>query len=252
MSINKDRVALVTGSGSGIGRAIALALAAEGAALVIQDINMERANETVNIIRERGGRAAAIGGNVACASDCQRFVDFAVETFGTLDILVNNAGIIRDALIHKMEQKQWTDVIDINLSGAFYCTQAAVKVMKTKKYGRIINISSIGYVGYRGQANYAASKAALHTLAQVTAIEYGWCGVTANCVCPGTIATEMTLNCMGGGDNWLNWVKENTLLGKPGTPEDIAYMVCTLAAEEASFITAQAIAVDGGNGHIKI
>jgi len=252
MSIKKGRVALVTGAGSGLGEAIALGLAQEGAIVVCQDLNLETAEKTAAQIREAGGEASAVQGNVANIEDCQKFVDFAVEKYGTLDILVNNAGIIRDALIHKMTPDQWQSVVDVNLSGAFYCTQAAIKVMKERKYGRIINISSIGYIGYRGQANYGATKAGLVALTRTTACEYSWCGVTVNTICPGTIATPMALGCMGGGDNWLNYVKENHPMGHPGKPEDISYMVNALVAEEAHFITAQTIAVDGGFGRIRI
>ena len=252
MSIKKGRVALVTGAGSGLGEAIAIGLGREGATVVCQDINLETAEKTAQTIKDNGGEAIAIAGNVANPEDCEMFVQTCVDKFGTIDILINNAGIIRDALIHKMTIDQWKSVIVVDLSGAFYCTQAAIKVMKPNKYGRIINISSIGYIGYRGQANYGAAKAGLIALTHTTAAEYTWCGVTCNAICPGTIATPMALNCMGGGDNWLNYVKEVHPMGHPGTPEDVSYMVNALVAEEASFITAQTIAVDGGLGRIRI
>jgi len=252
MSIQKGRVALVTGAGSGLGEAIAVGLAREGACVVVQDINQETARAAADQINAAGGRAAAVSGNVASRADCEKFVQFAVEKFGTLDILVNNAGIIRDALIHKMTEEQWQSVINVDLTGVFFCTQAAIKVMKERKYGRIINIASIGYIGYRGQANYGAAKAGVVALTRTTATEYTWCGVTTNCICPGTIATPMALNCMGGGDNWMNYVRENHPMGHPGKPEDVSFMVNALAAEEAGFITAQTIAVDGGFGRIRI
>ncbi len=252
MSIKKGRIALVTGAGAGLGEAIAKGLAREGAIVICQDINETAVNKTVEEIKETGGEAVPVIGNVADQEDCQRFVDTAVELYGTLDILVNNAGIIRDALIHKMTLDQWKSVIDVNLNGVFYCTQAAVRVMKEKKFGRIINLSSIGYVGYRGQANYGATKAAVLALTHTTAAEYTWCGITCNAICPGTIATPMALGCMGGGDNWLNYVKERHPMGHPGKPEDVSFMVNALVAEEAGFITAQAIAVDGGLGRLKV
>ena len=161
-------------------------------------------------------------------------------------------GIIRDALIHKMDEEEWDQVIDVILKGTFLCTQAAIKVMKEKKYGRIINISSIGYIGYRGQANYSAAKAGVVALTRVIAAEYTWCGVTANCICPGPIVTPMALSCMGGNGKWMEYIKSTHPMGHPGQPEDIAYMVNALAAEEASFVTAQTIAVDGGYGRIRI
>ncbi len=252
MSIKAGRVALVTGAGSGLGEAIAIGLAREGAIVLAQDINEESALQTVEKIVQEGGTASAVQGDVSCSADCDRFVATAVERYGTLDILVNNAGIIRDALIHKMTDDEWQKVIDVDLSGVFYCTRAAVRVMKEKKFGRIINISSIGYIGYRGQANYAAAKAGIVALTRTSACEYTWCGITINAICPGTIATPMALGCMGGGDNWLNYVKENHPMGHPGKPEDVSFMVNALAAEEANFITAQTIAVDGGFGRIRI
>jgi NAD(P)-dependent dehydrogenase (short-subunit alcohol dehydrogenase family) len=252
MSIKKGRVAVVTGAGSGLGKAIAQSLAAEGAYVIAQDIDGACAEETAAEIKAAGNEGAAIQGDVSKKSDCIRLVQAAVDTFGTLDILVNNAGILRDALIHKMSEDEWDIVIDVILKGTFLCTQAAIKVMKEKKYGRIINISSIGYVGYRGQANYAAAKAGVVALTRVTAAEYTWCGITANCICPGPIVTPMALNSMGGNGKWMEYIKATHPMGHAGKPEDVAYMVKALAAEEAEFITAQTIAVDGGYGRIRI
>ena len=252
MHIEKGRVAIVTGAGSGIGRGIAIGLAEEGAYVVCADMNLTTAQETVDMIEAAGGVAMAVAVNVSKKADCEAMVQAAVDKWGTVDILVNNAGLIRDALIHKMTEDQWDLVQNVILKGTFLCTQAAIKVMKEKKYGRIINISSIGYIGYRGQANYGATKAGLVALTRTTACEYSWCGVTVNTICPGTIATPMALGCMGGGDNWLNYVKESHPMGRPGEPKDISFMVNALVAEEAHFITAQTIAVDGGFGRIRI
>lgn len=252
MSIKKGRVAIVTGAGSGIGRGIAIGIAEEGAYVVCADMNLASAEETVSTIEAAGGVAMAVMVDVSKKDECEAMVQTAVDKWGTVDILVNNADLIRDALIHKMPPDQWQTVIDMNLSGVFYCTQAAVKIMKEKKYGRIINLSSIGYIGYSGQANYGATKAGVVALTRTTACEYGWCGVTANAIAPGTIATPMALGSMGDSDNWLNYVKENHPMGRPGKPEDVSFMVNALAAEEAGFITAQTIAVDGGFGRIRI
>ena len=252
MSIKKGRVAIVTGAGSGLGKAIAIGLAAEGVKVVAQDLNLSTAEETVGEIKSAGDEATAIQGDVSKSDDCIRLIQATVDAYGTVDILVNNAGIIRDALIHKMTEDEWDSVIDVILKGTFLCTQPAIKVMKEKKYGRIINISSIGYVGYRGQANYAAAKAGVVAITRVTAAEYAWCGITANCICPGPIATPMSLNCMGGNGKWMEFIKSTHPMGHPGKPEDIAYMVNALAAEEAGFITAQTIAVDGGFGRVRI
>ena len=250
MSIKKGRVAIVTGAGQGLGRAIAIGLANEGAFVVSQDINYETVQETVKIIKSTGKEAIAAGGDVAKTEDCENCVNLAVNTYGSLDILVNNAGIIRDALIHKMTDEEWESVLGVIISGTFKFTRAAVKIMKEKQYGRIINISSTGYVGDRGQANYAAAKAGVVALTRVTAAEYTWCGVTANCICPGPILTPMGLSSMKG--KWLEFINSKHPMGHPGKPEDISYMVNALAAEEASYITAQTIAVDGGFGRIRI
>jgi len=260
MSIKKGRVALVTGAGSGLGRAIAQGLGAEGAYVVCQDFNPVTAKETADMIIAEGGVADSVQGDVSNSADCDRFVQFCVERFGGLDILVNNAGIIRDALVHKMTDEQWQKVIDVNLSGVFYCSRAAVQVMKeanrnrpeNERYGRVINMSSIGYIGYRGQVNYGATKAGVIAMTRTMTAEYTWCGITFNAICPGTIKTPMSMNCMGGGDNWLNYVKKVHPMGHPGEPSDIAYMACALCAEEAGFITGQTIAVDGGLGRVRL
>ncbi len=244
MHIKKGRVAIVTGSGSGIGRGIALGLAEEGAYIVVADANLDSAQETVRMIEEAGGTAMAFKVDVRVREQCDQMVSAAVEKWGTVDILVNNAGLIRDALIHKMTDDQWNLVLDVILKGSFLCTQAAVKVMKEKKYGRIINISAVGQIGYRGQANYGSAKAGVIALTRTTAAEYTWCGVTANCILPGPIRTPMSLGAIGG--KWEETITKLMPAGRVGEPSDIAYMAKVFAAEEASYITAQMIAVDGG------
>lgn len=244
MSINKGRVAIVTGAGSGIGAGIAWALAKEGAVAVVADMNMDAAQKVAEEIVEQGYMADAVAVNVCDVAQCEAMINSVVEKYGTVDILVNNAGIIRDALIHKMTENEWDLVVDVILKGTFNCTQAAIKIMKTKKYGRIINISSCGAVGFRGQANYGAAKAGVVALTRTTVEEYSWCGVTANCIMPGPIKTPMTLASMQG--KWEESVTPNIPVGRVGTPEDIAYMVTAFAAEEASFITGQIMGVDGG------
>ena len=244
MSIKPGRVAIVTGGGSGIGEGIALGLAEEGAYVVVADIDTENAGRVAEAIRSVNGRAGAFTVDVRNAAQCEEMVRFAEETFGTVDILVNNAGLLRDAMIHKMTEEQWDLVQDVILKGAFLCTRAAVRVMKEKKYGRIINISAVGQIGYRGQANYGSAKAGLISLTRTIAAEYTWCGVTANCILPGPIKTPMSVAVMDG--TWEEKISKLMPMGKVGQPSDIAYMVKVFAAEEADYITAQMIAVDGG------
>lgn len=244
MTIKKGRVAIVTGAGSGIGRGIAIGLGEEGAYVVCADMNLATAQETADMIESAGGVAMAVAVNVSKKEDCEAMVQAAVDKWGTVDILVNNAGLIRDALIHKMTEDQWDLVQNVILKGTFLCTQAAIKVMKEKKYGRIINISAVGQVGYRGQANYGSAKAGVISLTRTTAAEYTWCGVTANCIMPGPIKTPMAVGAMQG--RWEEIISAQMPMGKVGDPSDIAYMVKVFAAEEAGYITAQIVAVDGG------
>jgi NAD(P)-dependent dehydrogenase (short-subunit alcohol dehydrogenase family) len=244
MSIKAGRVAIVTGAGSGIGKGIAIALAEEGASVLVCDINIESAQEVVAEIKAIGKEAIAVQTDVRKAADCANMVKTAVETYGTVDILVNNAGLLRDALIHKMTEDEWDLVQDVILKGTFLCTQAAIKVMKEKKYGRIINISAVGHIGYRGQANYGSAKAGVIALTRTTAAEYTWCGVTVNCILPGPIKTPLAINALQG--HWEEKITSIHPMGRVGKPADIAYMVKVLVAEEAGYITAQMIAVDGG------
>lgn len=244
MSIKKGRVAIITGAGSGIGRGIACGLAEAGAYVTAADANLGTAQETVDMIEKAGGTAIAVKADVRDKSQCEAMVQAAVDKWGTVDILVNNAGLIRDALIHKMTEDQWDLVQDVILKGAFLCTQAAIKVMKEKQYGRIINISAVGQIGYRGQANYGSAKAGIIALTRTIAAEYTWCGVTANCILPGPIRTPMALGALNG--HWEETITKLMPTGRVGEPSDIAYMVNVFAAEEASYITAQMIAVDGG------
>jgi len=244
MSIRKGRVAVITGAGSGIGRGLALGFGEAGANVVAADANLATAQETARMIEEAGGTAIAVQVDVRLREQCERMIQAATDKWGTVDILVNNAGLIRDALIHKMTEEQWDLVQDVILKGTFLCTQAAIKVMKEKKYGRIINISAVGQIGYRGQANYGSAKAGVIALTRTTAAEYTWCGVTANCILPGPIRTPMSLGALNG--HWEETVTKLMPTGRVGEPSDIAYMAKVFAAEEASYITAQMIAVDGG------
>jgi 3-oxoacyl-(acyl-carrier-protein) reductase len=239
----QGKSAVVTGAGRGIGQGIALKLAAEGAKVVVSDISEENGSATVAKIREAGGEAMFIQGNIAARSDAEQIMKTAVETFGTLDILVNNAGINRDTMLHKMTDEQWDQVIEVNLTGTFYCLRAAASIMREKEYGRIINIASASWLGNIGQANYAASKAGVVGLTKTAARELAKKGITVNAICPGFIDTDMT---RGVPDKVWDIMVSKVPMGRAGKPEDVANMIAFLASDEASYITAEVINVGGG------
>ena len=237
----ENKVAIVTGAGRGLGRGIALKLATEGAKVVVAD--MAPADETVALIEKSGGIASAFTVNVSRQEEVQAMVKYAIDTYGTLDIMVNNAGINRDGMLHKMPVENWQLVIDVDLTGAFFGTQEAIKYMRQKGYGRVINISSGSWLGNIGQANYAASKAGIIGMTKSAARELASRGVTVNAVAPGFIETDMT-------EVLPEKIKEASAaqipLGKFGKAEDVANAVAFLASEDAGYITGQVLHVDGG------
>src|SRR5215218_1704688 len=238
-----QRVALVTGASRGIGRAIALRLAAQGAA-VVAAARGENAGETVAAITASGGRGELLALEVTDPAAIERAIAGILERHGRIDILVNNAGITRDGLLLRMKRDDWDTVISTNLTAAFALTQAALKPMIRQRRGRIISISSVvGQAGNAGQANYAASKAGLIGFAKSVALEVASRGVTVNVVAPGLIDTEMTREITG--DARQEW-EGRIPLKRLGTPGDIAAAVCFLASDEASYITGQVVAVNGG------
>jgi 3-oxoacyl-[acyl-carrier protein] reductase len=241
----KDKVALVTGGSRGIGRAIALALAGAGATVVVNYRgNQAAADETVAAITAAEGRALAVQADVSTAEDVERLFKTAAEQFGRVDILVNNAGITRDTLLLRMKDDDFDAVLDTNLRGLFLCTRAALRPMTRARFGRIINITSVvGLVGNAGQANYAAAKAGIIGFTKSAAREMASRGITVNAVAPGYIETELT----GVLDEKVRAaILENVPLGRLGTPEDVAGVVCFLASNAAAYITGQTFTVDGG------
>ncbi len=237
------RVALVTGASRGIGRAIALQLAAEGA-IVAAAARGTNAQAVVDEIVAAGGRAEAIALDVTDAEAVVAAVTGVVTAHGRLDILVSNAGITRDQLMLRMKRADWDEVLHTNLTAAFTLCQAALKPMLKQRGGRIIAISSVvGQMGNAGQANYAASKAGLIGFCKSLAREVGSRNVTVNAVAPGFVATDMTKSLAEGQQ--AQWTAQIPL-GRLGTPADIAGAVCFLASDEASYITGQVLAVNGG------
>ena len=237
------RIALVTGSGRGLGKAIALKLAAEGATVVINDVD-EAAAATANEIKQTRRDSLFIRANVSLSGEVNPMVEQIVRTYGKLDILVNNAGITRDQLAMRMSDEDWDAVININLKSVFFCSRAAVKHMLRQRSGRIINISSIsGIIGNVGQINYSAAKAGIIGATRALAKEMGSRQITVNAICPGFIETEMTAKIPPA---IREEAKKRIPLGFFGQPNDIAEAVAFLASDAARYITGQFLCVDGG------
>ena len=240
----KDKTAIVTGAAQGIGKAIALALAKQGANVVVSDVNLEEAQKTSKEIEALGVKSIAVKCNVADAAEVDALVKQAQAAFPTIDILVNNAGVTRDNLMMRMDEKDWDLVLDVNLKGAFLMTKAVSRIMMKQRSGRIVNMASIiGVMGNAGQSNYAASKGGLIALTKSTAKEFASRNVTCNAVAPGFIETAMTAKL-------TDEVKENYRkgipLGRMGGPEDVAGAVLFLVSDAASYVTGQVLHVDGG------
>jgi 3-oxoacyl-[acyl-carrier protein] reductase len=244
LSLN-ERVAIVTGGSRGIGRAVALELGRRGAAVIVNyNKSPEAAEQVVSEIKAAGGKAAAFQADVSNLQAAQELIKFAVETFGDLHILVNNAGITKDTLIMMMSEEDWDSVIDTNLKSTFNCSKAAVKHMMRKRYGRVINMSSIaGQMGNGGQTNYSASKAGQIGFTKALAREVASRNITVNAVAPGFVDTEI-LNAMP--PEALEAVTKMAPLGRIAKPEEIGYAVAFLASDQAAYITGQVLGVDGG------
>jgi len=237
------KTAIVTGASRGIGRAIAANLARCGA-FVYAGARERHAAETVEAIRADGGGAELVSLDVTDVASVDRMVGAVLEQRGRIDILVNNAGIARDQLMLRMKRDDWDQVLATNLTAAFSCVQAVAKPMIKQRGGRIVSITSVvGQSGNAGQANYAASKAGLIGFTKSLARELGSRNITVNAVAPGFVETDMTkaIAEKASGD-WMSQIP----LGRIGRPEDVAAAVCFLASDEASYITGQVIAVNGG------
>lgn len=241
------RVALVTGASRGIGRAVAERLAADGYRVAINYLaRADAALDVVASIRAAGGMALVIQADVRSGDEVRAMVRQVEEQLGPVDVLVNNAGITRDGLFVRMAEQDWLDVIDTNLHGAFNCTQAVLRTMMRRRWGRIVNVSSVaGLAGNAGQANYAAAKAGLVGFTRALAKEVGSRQITVNAVAPGFIETDMTADLK---PEWKQQAIAMTPVGRFGQARDVAAAVAFLVSDEAAYVTGQVISVDGGLG----
>jgi 3-oxoacyl-[acyl-carrier protein] reductase len=247
----KDRIALVTGSSRGVGRAIALAYATEGAKVMVNYTSNEKAaKEVVEAIQQMGSQAVAVKADVAKKVEAEALVKATVDHFGGVDILVNNAGFTRPAMMTKMTEQQWDEVVDLHLKGAFLCTQAAAQHMIAKNRGKIINITSVaGVVGTVGQINYSAAKGGVISMTKSMARELARYNICANVISLGIVTTDMSEKITT--DEKLKEVYMNRILLKRfAEPEDVTPAFVFLASDEGNYITGQLICVDGGYGMI--
>lgn len=236
-----NKVVVITGSARGIGRKIAERFASIGASVVVSDLDQ---SAVTAVAKEIGGSTIGVEANVLDADAIDNLLATAVSEFGRLDVVVNNAGITRDTLMIRMAEKDWDMVLDINLKGAFLVSKAAARIMMKQRSGRIINISSVvGLTGNAGQTNYAASKAGLIGFTKSAARELARRGITVNAVAPGFIDTDMTKELSAAAkEEFL----KNIAMGRLGSTDDIASAIIFFASDDASYVTGQVLAVDGG------
>ena len=241
---------MVTGAGRGIGEATARRFAREGARVCLTDVGAEGVTTTARQLVEEGMDAFAVRVDVTSHSEVENAVGGVVNRYGRLDILVNNAGVTKDSLIYKMTDEDWRTVLNVHLTGTFFCSRAAQKHMVENNYGRIINVSSTSALGNRGQANYAAAKAGIQGFTKTLAVELGRYSITANAVAPGFIETEMTRDTAArlgvDFDDFVAKRVQSIPIGRSGWPEDVAAAILYFASEEASFVSGQVLYVAGG------
>ncbi|MBA8845952.1 3-oxoacyl-[acyl-carrier protein] reductase [Ochrobactrum sp. RH1CCR137] len=242
------KIALVTGASRGIGRAIAIGMAKRGFDVAINDIvrQQDALQEVARAIEATGRRALIVHADVSNKAQVEAMVSNVVDVFGRIDALVNNAGILIAGDVEHLKEEHWDSVLDVNAKGTFLVVQAALPHMKRQKYGRIVNIASIGGKhGALGQAHYSASKAAVMGFTRVLAQEVGTYGITANCICPGIILTDMGRVNLDDAAVRQAW-QEKTAMRRIGDPEDVVGPVAFLASDDAAFVTGQSLNVDGG------
>ncbi|UTX52244.1 SDR family oxidoreductase [Leucobacter aridicollis] len=245
-----NRIAIVTGAARGIGAATALRLAKDGHAVAVLDLDESSCADTVTAITDAGGRAIAVGANVADSAAVDAAVARVTEELGAPTILINNAGIIRDNMLFKMTEDDWDAVLGVHLRGAFLMSRAVQKHQVEAGWGRIVNLSSTSALGNRGQANYSAAKAGMQGFTKTLAIELGRYGVTANSIAPGFIVSDMTratADRMGVQfDDFVGHMVSEIPVARAGKPEDIANAAAFFCSEEASFVSGQVLYVAGG------
>lgn len=240
----ENKIAVITGAGRNIGRSIALAFAAEGAKIVVVDVNDNDGRNVVNEIKTFGTEAVYINCDISNSASVDDMFKNVHEKFGRIDILINNAGITRDTLIVRMNDDDWDKVISINLTGTFFCCRAAAKLMIVQKSGKIVNISSIvGLMGNAGQVNYSSSKAGVIGLTKSLARELASRNITVNAIAPGFVESDMTAKL---NNEQRKKLTDQIPLKRTANPEEIANAVKFLVSSDADYITGQVISVDGG------
>jgi len=242
------RVAIITGGGTGIGRSIALEFAKEGADVVVGSRNLANLEKVTEEIKALGRRSLAVVTDVSIPEQVDNLVKQTIDKFSRVDILVNNAGTIFKATLLEMTEQVWDDVLDTNLKGVFLCTQAVARQMMKQKYGKIINIASIAGrgVSYPGMSSYCASKAGVIELTKCYARELGPYGINVNAIAPGMIVTDILRREAENVEQFIEDRKKLAVLGRIGTTQDVANLALFLASKDSSFISGQAIPIDGG------
>lgn len=243
--IFKDKIVMITGGSRGLGKTLALTFAKKGANVIINYVKeTKQAEEVVNEIKAMGQESLAIRADVADYKQVEQMVQQILQKYGRIDILINNAGSFKDSLIRNMEKDVWDEIIDVNLNGVFNCTRAVINSMRERKYGKIINITSVqGQTGTIGASNYVAAKAGVIGFTKAVAREVARNGITANAVSLGFINTGMLQRL---SEEIQNKILLQIPMGKFGDPEDVAKIICFLACDDSNYITGQVINVNGG------